>query len=416
MGGENVVGESAETSAPVRVVGYLGDAAPVSAAARRAVAEADLVVGGRRHLDAFDVPEDRRLVLGPLGPAIEALQARGDRRAVVVASGDPGFFGIVRRLRHAGLDLLVEPAPSALALAFGRLGLPREDAQIVSAHGRDLRRALNVVRAHDTVGVMTTVGAGLREIAAGLTAGAASWPRRLALLEHLGEAGERVRWFTPDEALALDPSDIAEPNVVVAVRENDGADHTDQTGGAGAWTGPGMPWRLSDRGRRRDEERWRDDVLAALAVGILGPMPGDLVLVGDGLEGVAGAVDERGAAVLRTDAGPAPVGVATCDGVLPTYVEPDLVCVTSRHLPVLARLLGAPGTHRWRGVVVVTDGAALVSDASALTGLLGDVPLRQVDVPALTPLADPVETAAGGRNDAGGRAGHRLLVATRDRP
>ena len=68
----------------ITVYGYIG--AP-SAELREAVAGASLVVGGQRHLDALGVPDDRRIVLGRIGPAIDALQElAADARAVVIAS------------------------------------------------------------------------------------------------------------------------------------------------------------------------------------------------------------------------------------------------------------------------------------------------------------------------------------------
>ena len=70
----------------------------------------------------------RVIVLGPLRPALDALAAH-DGDAVVLASGDPGFFGIVRALRERGLDCVVLPAVSSVALAFARAGLPWDDAR-----------------------------------------------------------------------------------------------------------------------------------------------------------------------------------------------------------------------------------------------------------------------------------------------
>ena len=120
----------------IRVVGWDGSA--LSPAAVAALAGATLVVGGGRHLAAVDVPAGAgRVVLGDLAAGLDAL-ATHDGDSVVVASGDPGFFGIVRALRRRGLDFEVLPAVSAVALAFARLGLAWDDAVVVSAHGRDL--------------------------------------------------------------------------------------------------------------------------------------------------------------------------------------------------------------------------------------------------------------------------------------
>ncbi len=126
------------------VVGVSGGSAGLGADAQRAVQTADLVVGGRRHLADFAPPASRRVEIGGDVPAV--LDAVGAEPGVVcvLASGDPGFFGIVRPLaerfgRHA-LD--VHPAPSSVAVAFARAGLSWDDAVVVSAHGRPLPDAV----------------------------------------------------------------------------------------------------------------------------------------------------------------------------------------------------------------------------------------------------------------------------------
>ena len=58
---------------------------------------------------------------------------------VVLASGDPLWFGIGSSLstRLGGARLRFHPAPTALQLAFSRIGRPWQDASWVSLHGRD---------------------------------------------------------------------------------------------------------------------------------------------------------------------------------------------------------------------------------------------------------------------------------------
>jgi precorrin-6Y C5,15-methyltransferase (decarboxylating) len=57
---------------------------------------------------------------------------------LVLASGDPGYFGIVRSIAQAWPDipLAVHPSSSSISLAFARIGLNWEDAVVISAHGR----------------------------------------------------------------------------------------------------------------------------------------------------------------------------------------------------------------------------------------------------------------------------------------
>ncbi|MGB7564487.1 MAG: precorrin-6y C5,15-methyltransferase (decarboxylating) subunit CbiE, partial [Prochlorococcaceae cyanobacterium] len=73
-------------------------------------------------------------LMAPLGSALAA-----GVPAVVLASGDPLWFGIGRLLvQHLGAGALrFHPAPSSLQLAFARLGRPWQDASWISLHGRD---------------------------------------------------------------------------------------------------------------------------------------------------------------------------------------------------------------------------------------------------------------------------------------
>ncbi|HMR50181.1 MAG TPA: precorrin-3B C(17)-methyltransferase [Arachnia sp.] len=190
----------------IHVHGYLGELSPAS---RELARTADLVVGGRRHLADLGVDEQRQVVLGALTPALERIaQAGPDAEVLVVASGDPGFHGIVRRIRLAGHAVRVQPAVSSIAAAFAAVALPWDDALALSAHGKPIDEAVAAARRHRKVAVLTGPGAGIRELVAAVDA-----PRSYVLAERLGESDERVRVLSRDEALAVD--DVAEPNVVL---------------------------------------------------------------------------------------------------------------------------------------------------------------------------------------------------------
>lgn len=128
----------------IRVHGYLGT---ISNALREEVTQADLVVGGQRHLDALAVSDDKRQKLGLIGPAIERIQSLpDDANVVVIASGDPLFFGVVRRIRQAGLRVEVVTAPTSLQAAFAAIALPWDDAQFVSSTPRTSKRLFGLRR------------------------------------------------------------------------------------------------------------------------------------------------------------------------------------------------------------------------------------------------------------------------------
>jgi precorrin-6Y C5,15-methyltransferase (decarboxylating) len=103
--------------------------------------DASVYVGGRRHLELAGI-KDGVVIGGDLAPVLDAVAA-APGTVCVLASGDPGFFGIVRALaeRFGGERLEVHPAPSSVSLAFARIGLPWDDATVVSAHGRPLADA-----------------------------------------------------------------------------------------------------------------------------------------------------------------------------------------------------------------------------------------------------------------------------------
>jgi precorrin-6B C5,15-methyltransferase / cobalt-precorrin-6B C5,C15-methyltransferase len=126
----------------VTVVGIGADGwAGLSPRSRAAIEQAGVLVGGTRHLSL--VPEavpGRRIALpSPLLPGLsELVAAQAGSALVVLASGDPMFYGIgatlVRLLGAANVTVL--PHPSSVSLAAARLGWPLDDVDVVSLVGR----------------------------------------------------------------------------------------------------------------------------------------------------------------------------------------------------------------------------------------------------------------------------------------
>ncbi|WP_433533535.1 precorrin-6y C5,15-methyltransferase (decarboxylating) subunit CbiE [Micromonospora sp. CA-263727] len=129
---------------PVSVVGIGADGwAGLGESGRRALQDAQVVLGGQRHLDLLPatVPAQRVPWPTPLLPALpDLLAAQAGRRLCVLASGDPMWFGIgahlVRLLGPGQVRVITHP--SAIALACARMGWPVERVTVRSAVGRDL--------------------------------------------------------------------------------------------------------------------------------------------------------------------------------------------------------------------------------------------------------------------------------------
>jgi precorrin-6Y C5,15-methyltransferase (decarboxylating) len=113
----------------------------LSTPSRQAAGQAEVIIGGARHLALLPASVGaRRFPLpSPLLPALPDIVAKFAGTALVVlASGDPMFYGIGATLaRLLGPERLrVLPHPSSVSLAAARLGWPVEDLDVVSLVGR----------------------------------------------------------------------------------------------------------------------------------------------------------------------------------------------------------------------------------------------------------------------------------------
>nr|WSW69968.1 precorrin-6y C5,15-methyltransferase (decarboxylating) subunit CbiE [Streptomyces sp. NBC_00995] len=397
----------------IRVFGT-GTGAPPTPEAVRAVAGATLVVGARRHLDGAVLPaEAGRVVLGPLAPALDRvgkhLAEDGGARVVVLASGDPGFFGIVRALaeRFGPAALDVRPGAPSIAVAFARLGLPWDDAVVVSAHGRDPRTAVNVCSAHPKVAVLTGPGAGPAELAAGLLHG--SRERTLVVATALGDPEhERVERLTPHEAVGREWPDPV--SVVLCLDESRALSPVRTV--AGPALGPAC-WALDETEFEHRDSMITKFEVRALALARLGPRTGDLVWdIGAGSGSVAVECARLGAAVvavektadgvarIRANAAAHGVDVRAVHGgapmVLSGLADPDAVFVGGggHELPAIVTACARRARRAVVVAVAALDRVGPVRSALAAAGLVPEGVLLQSS--RLAPLPGDVTRLAAG--------------------
>ncbi len=115
--------------------------ASLDAGARQLVEAAELLVGGERHLAMVPAGKAERLRWeAPLSRTVEKILARRGSKVVVLATGDPMWFGVgvtlARQVPVAEMTIL--PQPSAFSLAAARLGWPLADVDCLTLHGRPL--------------------------------------------------------------------------------------------------------------------------------------------------------------------------------------------------------------------------------------------------------------------------------------
>ena len=190
-------------------------------AARALVAQASLIVGGARHLAMIDAPAERLQWPSPLSDALPRILAQRGKPTVVLASGDPFFYGVGDLIaRHVARDeIFCVPAPSAFSLAAARLKWSQQDCALLSLHGRAFERVTPHLQPRAKIIALSwdesTPARLARHLALRGMGGS-----RLYVLERLGGRKERVRDARAD-AFAL--NDIAPLNTV-AVEVDAGGD------------------------------------------------------------------------------------------------------------------------------------------------------------------------------------------------
>ncbi|MCY4231491.1 MAG: precorrin-6y C5,15-methyltransferase (decarboxylating) subunit CbiE [Alphaproteobacteria bacterium] len=110
-------------------------------AGRALVESAELLVGGERHLALAGAgPAERMAWERPLSRTIAAIIARRPRPTVVLATGDPMWFGIGASLarRVPAGEMRILPTVGAFSLAAARLAWPLQGVAALSLHGRSL--------------------------------------------------------------------------------------------------------------------------------------------------------------------------------------------------------------------------------------------------------------------------------------
>jgi len=278
----------------VTVIGC--DGRPLSPEATAVLGKAARVAGAARHLDAAGAdlpPTTERIVIKRLDDALDQIGA-GPGPVAILASGDPGFFGIVRALRARGIQPAVIPAASSVALAFARLGLDWDDALVLSAHGREPRQVLAAALAHPKVAILTGPGeAGPERLGTELL----SAGRKVYVAERLGTGDESVtdlatrpaaRFGEPNILVAFDP---AAPSAVRWLAGHPGAPH--------GWALPEEAFEHRDSMITKSEVR-------ALVLSRLGPAPGRTIWdIGAGSGSVAVECARFGAWVIAVDSDPA---------------------------------------------------------------------------------------------------------------
>ena len=204
----------------IHIIGVGSDGlAGLTAHARALLSGADLVLGSENTLDRLPELRSERHAIGPdLQEVMRALETNlGKKRMVIVASGDPLFYGVARYLcDRLGKDRFeVLPHVSSMQLAFARIKESWEEAYLTNLATHSLDSVLDRIRTAETVGLFTTEEEDPPHIARELLARGIDYFRAY-VCENLGAPDERV---TQGELVEIKEMEFAPLNVLILKRK-----------------------------------------------------------------------------------------------------------------------------------------------------------------------------------------------------
>lgn len=202
----------------VQIIGIGDDGLEgLTAAARQLVAQAELLIGAKQSLAAVSSKAEKVEIGGDLEAIVRKLDAAAGKRAVVLTTGDPLFYGTARFLcDRLGKDRFeVTPHVSSMQLAFARVKESWDDAYLTNLASQPLELVVEKARTAAKVGVFTTDAAPPDAVAKALL------ERRIDyftayVCENLGSPDERV---THGELAEIAKQEFSPLNVLILVRK-----------------------------------------------------------------------------------------------------------------------------------------------------------------------------------------------------
>lgn len=218
------------TEGKIHIIGVGNDGVRgLTGRARELLQAAEVIFGSDSTLAWISELEAERVRIGTdLGEVVQKLEAGlGSKRMVIVASGDPLFYGVARylcdRLGKDRFDVL--PHVSSMQLAFARVKESWEEAYLTNLASHSLESVLDRIRTAETVGIFTSEDEDPPTIARQLLARGLDYFRAF-VCENLGAPDERV---TQGELSEIQDLEFDALNVMILKRKPGRPDQQRQT-------------------------------------------------------------------------------------------------------------------------------------------------------------------------------------------
>ncbi len=195
--------------------------------ARNLIESAEVLVGTSSSL-SLAPGEKQHVVVGEnLDEAVAALEKLSSQKAVVLASGDPLFYGVARYLcDKLGKDRFeVLPHVSSMQLAFARVKESWDEAYLTNLSNHKLPAVLERIRVAEKVGLFTSGEQSPSAVVAALLERGIDY-FTCYVCENLGSPDERV---TQGELTEFTDQTFSPMNVMILVRKPDLPDRPSDT-------------------------------------------------------------------------------------------------------------------------------------------------------------------------------------------
>lgn len=215
---------------------------PFDEKTREIVCNSEIILASHRlfevfkRYEEFEIVKDKVMVIDTVDETISymksAVSTRQSAMISLLASGDPMFFGIGRRIINEFGKERVEILPdlSSIQIAFSRIKEPWDDALLISLHGgpdptkrRKLTYELKdiplLLKKYKKIAILTDKENNPSEIAKVLHSSLFTRHLRLTLYvcERLGYPDEKIIEAKPGDSATMS---FADPNVVIIIQKS----------------------------------------------------------------------------------------------------------------------------------------------------------------------------------------------------
>jgi precorrin-6B C5,15-methyltransferase / cobalt-precorrin-6B C5,C15-methyltransferase len=178
--------------------------------ARLAIKSTDVIVGASRLLALL--PKTKAEIHEwpqPFSAVVEQIKPLAGRNTVILATGDPMNFGVVRKLLEfiPFEEMTIIPQVSAFSLAAARMGWSLPDCDCITIHGRPAANVETFIQPGARLIILTEDGTSVAEVCRRLVARGYG-QSGVAMLEAMGGDAERITTFIANDDPNLDWSPL----------------------------------------------------------------------------------------------------------------------------------------------------------------------------------------------------------------